>query len=148
MLAIFFAIKAIRYALTVVLISLAALGRSCSLETQQEMEIPKVEALLKVPTVDEILTIAVPSALVILAILFATAWCLSRSATGARERHGFVEGSLYVVGFQYLLAPIAFGVWLALPASLKAADVSYYVGGVAFVAMAWPARLFALQIPS
>jgi hypothetical protein len=118
-------------------------------QAEEMPDTPSWSELLRLPSVEDVITRGIPCVLLVMAVLGLVAWVLRRRSPEAAGR--FFKVGLYIAGFQYLLATAALGLfvlgWLAPGGSLLArarvADIGVLL--LPFIG-AWPALLYALQL--
>ena len=146
----FFAVRAIRAVLATLMLLALALDRSCSSVTQPDVEFPKLVEQLRIPSLEEVLGIGLPSVLLILLLLALFRRLLSNGVMTQPQTQAFYRIASYIVGFQYLLFTLAAAVILGsfdIPAGAAAENYASRFGvyALGLLAVAWPALLFALQ---
>ena len=155
----FLATTAVRALTTSMLLVMLSFARCSAPETQEDVVFPSMSALLKLPSVEDVLLTALPS--VLLTVMFLTL-CLRAFKGGAVIGRGkALNLSLYIVGVQYLL--LAFAVSWSISGGLfnKAADngpaspflsvennalVDGYIIASALFVVAWPALLMSTLV--
>lgn len=150
----FIATNAVRALTTSVFLVMLTFARCTAPETQEEVTFPSMSALLRLPSVEDVLLMALPS--VLLSVLFLTLCLRLFKGQGFAGRAKVLNLSLYIVGVQYLL--LAFAVSLSISGGLfnQAAEngpaspllsvdnnalVDGYIISAAALVIAWPALL-------
>src|SRR4051812_44140009 len=102
----FIATNAVRALTTSILLVLLTLTRCSAPETQEEVTLPNIASLFKLPAVEDVLLTALPA--VLLSVLFLHVFLGAFRSQPAAGRGRALNLCLYVVGLQYLL--LAFSV--------------------------------------
>ena len=136
----FVSIRAMRAFITGLALLFIGLGRACTGPSMDQLEPPDDAELLKIPSIEEVLSIGVPSVLLVLLALVLVRKLLQRGAFVDAPQDRFYEICCYIVGFQYLLLLLTIG------ASSLAIDK--WMPVLLALAVLWPAALFAMQLPS
>ena len=116
---------------------------------EETPETPSWSELLRMPSVEDVITRGIPCVLLVMAALGLLRLALRRHSPEAAAR--FFKVGLYIAGFQYLLATAALGLfvlgWLAPGGSLLARAHLFDLGVLLLPLVgAWPALLYALQL--
>lgn len=155
----FVATNAVRALTTSLLLVMLTFARCSAPETQEEVTFPSMSALLKLPSVEDVLLMALPS--VALSVLFLTLCLRAFKGKAFAGRAKVLNLSLYIVGVQYLL--LAFAGSLSISGGLfnQAAEngpaspflsvdnnalVDGYIITASVLVIAWPALLMSTLI--
>jgi hypothetical protein len=155
----FIATNAVRALTTSMLLVLLTFARCSAPETQEEVALPNMASLLKLPAVEDVLLTALPA--VLLSVLFLTLFLRAFRGQAAAGRGRALNLCLYIVGLQYLL--LAFSVsWFISGNLFNKADedgtvsplmsissdviMISYVAAASLLILGWPALLASTQI--
>lgn len=155
----FVATNAVRALTTSILLALLTLERCSAPETQEQVTLPNMASLLKLPAVEDVLLTALPA--VLLSVLF-LALFLRAFERKAPRRSRALNLCLYVVGLQYLLLALSVALFISLDLFNKKANPDDamsllslinddpltigYVAATCLLILGWPALLASTQI--
>lgn len=155
----FIATNAVRALTTSILLVMLTFARCSAPETQEEVTFPNMSALLKLPSVEDVLLMALPS--VALSVLFLTLCLRAFKGKTFSGRAKVLNLSLYIVGVQYLLLAVAVSLSISGGLFNQAAEngpaspflsidnnalIDGYIIGAAVLVIAWPALLMSTLI--
>ncbi|MGW8389892.1 hypothetical protein [Pseudoduganella sp. HUAS MS19] len=103
---IFSAVKACKYLLMLFILANLVWMRGCDPVTQQALDMPDVTQHLNIPSLQDILLIGLPSALLILGLLVMLR-ALLRLAMPVEAARRFFNVAVYIAGFEYLVVALA-----------------------------------------
>jgi hypothetical protein len=100
-----------RYAIACVFLALTDMFRGCSKATQLPVHYPPASDLLKVPTLDDVIYLALPIVLLVIAFAHCVSWSVIKRAHSAAEGRRMAQLVIYASGIQFILIPVAAGLF-------------------------------------